>query len=143
MSFPLLCAALQGEFYVNGEWVNATLCGASVGVGKDGNVLGHSDNQGTYPFKRPPGKASFLLETEIVFSDANGVEITSAEELDMSIYDVSGRCMYSASGQNSLSVDRRSLPNGQYILHLVNKEGETAATNFIFRDGAVMSSPTK
>jgi hypothetical protein len=148
-SVSLMAAGLEGEYLVNGQWVSATLYGESISVsngqataeppwaliGPDGKVLGHGDGEGTYPFRRPAGKTTFLSETEIILSEANGIEINSIEQLDVSIYDASGRCVYTTSSQSNVSVDRHLLPNGHYMLRLTNKGGETITTNFMLING--------
>jgi len=155
----LYAAALEAEFYIDGKWRKGTLLSAADIVIKDGNAtptppwafVGEGDPPYTtggngsvkIPVRIPPpggnNKIS-MSEIDISVSNYNGLDINYTEPLDVSIYDMSGKCVYSATDKKNIKVDRNTLTltNGLYMLRLINKEGESQTMNFMFTDDAII-----
>ena len=68
-----------------------------------------------------------------IVSTNDGLGITSVDELEVKIYDLTGECIYATIG-NNISIEKNilNLRNGAYMLRLTNKEGKEERRTFIF-----------
>ncbi|MDR0927351.1 MAG: T9SS type A sorting domain-containing protein [Ignavibacteria bacterium] len=66
------------------------------------------------------------------------MRINSTKLLDITIYDLSGRSVYSANAQNNVFIgcNTFNFTNGLYMIRLMNMEGEENILTFIFNNNS-------
>lgn len=154
-------ASFEGEFFIDGQWRKGTLMSkgkirlvngvaypdppyAFVSDDVPPYVMGDNQPSEGIPWRNPLNKMP-ISNLEMSVSDYNGITVTCPEALDISIYNTLGECVYSATDKNNASVDRNTLreANGMYMLHLVDKDGNTLMMNFMFSNGSFVKGVTR
>lgn len=146
----------EGDMYLFGEWRNGTASGSSICFNDDGTMTiqppvtikaGGITITSTDPITVPvrgARKAISLSSNEA--ADINifvrdGLNVNSKEALNVSVYDISGRCVYSSNNITNAVINKNVITtNGSYILHLSCEEGDITSINFMFIDGAIYLS---
>jgi len=155
----MAAAKITGQFYINGRWVEGTMYADAICVKdghayaeppwsiiiKGGGAVGSHEDGVVVPY-RPLGKVSmsdFLSDKNAnIDFDKNGIGINSDVELDVSIYDLSGRVVYSATAQN-MFVGCNVFVNGHYTMQIVDAERQMVTVTFIFTNGEFMVNSHK
>ncbi len=114
-------------------------------VTSDGIVLGASgDVGGSAIIRLPNQKAALLSEANVTFSDISGVNISSKQPLSVSIYDITGNLIYSATERTDLQISAELLSdNAYYVLRLMDKEGNVSNCNFMLSNGTMFYNSNK
>ncbi len=75
----------------------------------------------------------------IITSNNDEFDVDFLEPLKVSIFDLNGKCIYSATDITNVKISGNTLNiiNGHYMLHLENKEGEIKNMNFIFINSSI------
>jgi len=167
-SANIFAATQEGKFLVGDKWVAATLHAQDIKIDKD--IFGKETITGTPPYALVSGdnvlEYSELREFKSEFREGKGgggnnnsktkksgkviatnegLSITSEELLDVAIYDLLGRVVYTATDINNLSIDRNTLnlTNGTYMLRSVNKEGKEERAMFLLNGDSFIISNSK
>jgi len=146
-------ATVKGSFLIAGEWYDGYLTSETITRTPSGYGAVIVTAKPPYRLKSLTGsllKMSELRDFVAEFiEDKNyndggkivptndGLTIISDDALDIKIYDLSGKCVYSATDVNNLYISKNTLNvnSGTYILHSVTKDGREERTTFIF-DGS-------
>ncbi|MCL2040311.1 MAG: T9SS type A sorting domain-containing protein [Bacteroidetes bacterium] len=154
---PLEAASRKGWFKIGTMWIEGTISGSSISV-SDGVITAEPPatleldtdpkitiDGGTgaivVPFSpnKPLGKISMLASMGTNINVSNeGIHINSSVPLDLTIYDLSGKNVYSATSQNNVLIGNNTLnsTNGLYMVRLVNMEGKENIITFIFHNNS-------
>ena len=155
---------LSGKFYVGDRWVAGTLTADKIERTEDdlGNVT--VTGTGNWKFEGSTGtySGSNLFRTLYeegkgcggnnnsktkgkIISTNEGLSISSDELLDVKIYDLLGKVVYTATDINNLSLDRNTLNlnNGTYMLRSANKEGKEERAMFLLNGNSFIISNSK
>jgi hypothetical protein len=83
--------------------------------------------------------------TKIICND-DELQLNNKESSNVFIYDVDGKCVYSAKDKINFTLDKSTLKllNGYYTLRLKNKDGIETIVPFMFTNGSfIISEPKK
>ena len=118
----------RGEKYVEavGTWALESMDGSTIAYGEIGLTIEWRPSRGG------GAEPHWARSKSKVKVSSDVLEIESTQQVDIAIYDYTGRCVYSATNQTNVAVDRSLIPNGNYIIHLVNQEGEVEVITFLF-----------
>ena len=89
--------------------------------------------------------APVVIGNKIV-ENSDELQLSNSENVNVSIFDVMGKCIYSATAENNVVINKNTLrlKDGFYFVRLLDREGGYKIVTFMFTNGSfIISEPKK